>query len=51
MDDQLTIIPLGIILMFLGAGCEVGRSCIVLKYKGKSVMFDCGVHAGLNGMN
>ena len=35
----------------IGGGCEVGRSCIILKYKGKTVMFDCGVHMGLNGMN
>ena len=44
MDEQLSITP-------LGAGCEVGRSCILLKYKGKTIMFDCGVHMGLNGMN
>ena len=34
--------PLGnesyILLFFKGAGCEVGRSCIILKYKGKTVM-------------
>lgn len=26
------------ILFVIGAGCEVGRSCIVLKYKNKTVM-------------
>ncbi|KAJ1721986.1 endoribonuclease ysh1 [Coemansia erecta] len=41
-DDLLKITP-------LGAGREVGRSCIVLQYKGKTVMLDCGLHAGLNG--
>ena len=30
-EDKLTITP-------LGAGLEVGRSCIVLSYKGKNVM-------------
>jgi Cft2 family RNA processing exonuclease len=30
-SDQLTIMP-------LGAGCEVGRSCILLKFKGKTIM-------------
>jgi cleavage and polyadenylation specificity factor subunit 3 len=30
----------------LGAGNEVGRSCGVLRYKGKTVMLDCGIHPG-----
>ena len=30
----------------LGAGQEVGRSCIILRYGGKTVMLDCGVHPG-----
>lgn len=30
----------------LGAGREVGRSCIIAKFGGKSVMFDCGSHMG-----
>lgn len=33
----------------LGAGSEVGRSCIILKYLGKTVMFDCGIHPGFSG--
>ncbi|KAK9862033.1 hypothetical protein WJX84_006221, partial [Apatococcus fuscideae] len=33
----------------LGAGQEVGRSCIMLKYAGKSVMLDCGIHPGYSG--
>ena len=41
--DQLDITP-------LGAGSEVGRSCILLSYKGKNVMLDCGIHPGLSGM-
>jgi cleavage and polyadenylation specificity factor subunit 3 len=34
----------------LGAGSEVGRSCVLLAYKGKTVMLDCGIHPGLSGM-
>lgn len=43
-NDLLVIKP-------LGAGQEVGRSCIVLEFKGKRVMLDCGIHPGLNGMD
>eukprot|EP00055_Hartaetosiga_balthica_P006575 m.20886 g.20886 ORF g.20886 m.20886 type:complete len:740 (+) comp5297_c0_seq1:2658-4877(+) len=42
-EDQLTIIP-------LGAGQEVGRSCHLLKYKGFTIMMDCGIHPGLEGL-
>jgi len=55
-ENKLTITP-------LGAGLEVGRSCIVLSYKGKNIMvfhfflfshlikkkFDCGVHMKFTG--
>ncbi|CAD7943440.1 unnamed protein product [Amoebophrya sp. A25] len=41
--DTLEITP-------LGSGNEVGRSCVVMSFKGKTVMFDCGVHPGLTGM-
>jgi len=46
MDDGniLTVTP-------LGAGSEVGRSCIVVTYRGRTVMFDCGVHPGMTGAN
>ncbi|ESO95466.1 hypothetical protein LOTGIDRAFT_188747 [Lottia gigantea] len=40
--EQLIIQP-------LGAGQEVGRSCIMLKFKGKKIMLDCGIHPGMNG--
>ncbi|XP_066245733.1 cleavage and polyadenylation specificity factor 73 [Euwallacea similis] len=43
-SDQLTIRP-------LGAGQEVGRSCIMIEYKGKKIMLDCGIHPGLSGMD
>jgi integrator complex subunit 11 len=32
----------------LGAGQDVGRSCIVVTLGGKTVMFDCGMHMGFN---
>ena len=36
---MLTIMP-------LGAGQEVGRSCIVVKYRNHTIMLDCGIHPG-----
>ena len=42
-EDVLEITP-------LGAGSEVGRSCILLRYKDKTVMLDCGIHPGLSGL-
>ncbi|KAL2644670.1 hypothetical protein R1flu_012257 [Riccia fluitans] len=41
--DKLDITP-------LGAGNEVGRSCVVMTYKDKTVLFDCGIHPGYSGM-
>ncbi|KAK9469534.1 beta-lactamase-like protein [Lipomyces arxii] len=35
----------------LGGGNEVGRSCHIISYKGKTVMLDAGVHPALNGLN
>ncbi|XP_035828983.1 integrator complex subunit 11 [Aplysia californica] len=32
----------------LGAGQDVGRSCILLSIGGKNVMLDCGMHMGYN---
>lgn len=34
----------------LGAGCEVGRSCVVVKFEGFTAMFDCGVHPAHSGI-
>ncbi|KAF7256420.1 hypothetical protein EG68_06681 [Paragonimus skrjabini miyazakii] len=39
-SDRLTVMP-------LGAGQEVGRSCILLTFKGKKIILDCGIHPGL----
>jgi len=35
--------------MPLGSGREVGRSCHVLEFQGKSIMLDCGIHPGRTG--
>lgn len=43
-SDLLVIKP-------LGSGQEVGRSCIVLEFKGKRILLDCGIHPGLNGLD
>ena len=32
----------------LGAGQEVGRSCVIVKIKDLRIMFDCGVHMSYN---
>lgn len=42
-DDELTFIA-------LGGGNEVGRSCHVLRYKGKTVMLDAGIHPAYDGL-
>ena len=41
--DMMEITP-------LGAGQEVGRSCVLLKFRGKQVLFDCGIHPAFTGM-
>lgn len=40
-----------IIIKPLGAGNEVGRSCIHLKYKNKELLLDCGVHPAYTGVS
>ncbi|KAI9206499.1 beta-lactamase-like protein [Polychytrium aggregatum] len=42
-NDILKITP-------LGAGSEVGRSCVLLEFKGKTVMLDCGLHPAYTGL-
>ncbi|KAK3157672.1 hypothetical protein QOZ80_2AG0125890 [Eleusine coracana subsp. coracana] len=34
----------------LGAGNEVGRSCVHVSYRGRAVLFDCGVHPAYSGV-
>lgn len=43
MDETLKITP-------LGAGTEVGRSCIIVEYKGRKIMLDCGIHPAHRGI-
>lgn len=37
------------VIMPLGGGQEVGRSCILLQYQGRNIMLDCGCHPGREG--
>ncbi|KAG6334215.1 hypothetical protein ID866_4873, partial [Astraeus odoratus] len=37
-------------ITLLGAGQEVGRSCCVLRYRGKTIVCDAGVHPAYTGM-
>jgi cleavage and polyadenylation specificity factor subunit 3 len=34
----------------LGGGNEVGRSCHIIQYKGKTVMLDAGMHPAYDGL-
>ena len=40
--EQILFIP-------LGSGQEVGRSCHLLRLKGKTIMLDCGLHPAFSG--
>ena len=44
MEDTLQITP-------LGGGKEVGRSCHLLEFRGRSVLLDCGIHPGRSGLD
>eukprot|EP00053_Salpingoeca_punica_P011156 m.99812 g.99812 ORF g.99812 m.99812 type:complete len:609 (-) comp15603_c0_seq1:155-1981(-) len=41
MTDSIRVVP-------LGAGQDVGRSCVLVTLGGKNIMFDCGMHMGYN---
>ena len=43
MEDMMTITP-------LGSGQEVGRSCHLLTFRSTTVLLDCGIHPGYDGM-
>jgi len=43
-EDVMTITP-------LGSGQEVGRSCHLLEFRGLTILLDCGIHPGYEGMN
>lgn len=42
---QTRILPM-VCSLFAGAGQDVGRSCVVVRIGGKTLMFDCGMHMG-----
>jgi cleavage and polyadenylation specificity factor subunit 3 len=42
MEDSMCIMP-------LGGGQEVGRSSILLQFRGRNIMLDCGSHPGREG--
>jgi cleavage and polyadenylation specificity factor subunit 3 len=42
--DNLSVLP-------LGSGGEVGRSCVILTYKGRKIMLDCGIHPAKDGLD
>lgn len=35
----------------LGSGQEVGRSCHLIEFRGTSILLDCGIHPGYDGLN
>lgn len=37
-------------ITLLGAGQEVGRSCCVIQYRGKTIVCDAGVHPAYSGI-
>jgi Cft2 family RNA processing exonuclease len=44
MEDVMTITP-------LGSGQEVGRSCHLLEFRGLTILLDCGIHPGYDGIS
>ncbi|KAF1947528.1 endoribonuclease YSH1 [Clathrospora elynae] len=52
-DDPIDLIDPSDELMFLclGGGNEVGRSCHIIQYKGKTVMLDAGMHPAYEGLS
>jgi cleavage and polyadenylation specificity factor subunit 3 len=44
LEDTLTITP-------LGSGQEVGRSCHLIQFRGRTVLLDCGIHPGRSGLD
>lgn len=49
---SIRVVPLGtppspyVALIAIGAGQDVGRSCVLVSIGGKNIMFDCGMHMG-----
>lgn len=49
IDDQIIHIMQKVSILPLGAGCEVGRSCIILTINNKKIMLDCGLMINKGG--
>jgi Cft2 family RNA processing exonuclease len=43
------LIDLFLLSFVRGAGQEVGRSCILLEFKGKKILLDMGIHPAFSG--
>ena len=51
-DPQLMAAPGDFMeIMPLGAGSEVGRSCIYIECKGRRILLDCGIHPANDGIH
>ncbi|CAO2652521.1 Nn.00g008040.m01.CDS01 [Neocucurbitaria sp. VM-36] len=51
-DDDDPIDPSDeLLFLCLGGGNEVGRSCHIIQYKGKTVMLDAGMHPAYEGLS
>lgn len=50
-DDEEPVDPSDeLMFLCLGGGNEVGRSCHIIQYKGKTVMLDAGMHPAYDGL-
>ena len=47
-SDRVKLYKMDIKVTPLGAGQDVGRSCLLLSIGGKNIMLDCGMHMGFN---
>ncbi|QIW96236.1 hypothetical protein AMS68_001754 [Peltaster fructicola] len=51
LEDDEPIDPSDeLLFLALGGGNEVGRSCHIIQYKGKTVMLDAGIHPAYDGL-
>ncbi|PSN74216.1 hypothetical protein BS50DRAFT_567082 [Corynespora cassiicola Philippines] len=51
-DDEDPVDPADeLMFLCLGGGNEVGRSCHIIQYKGKTVMLDAGMHPAYEGLS
>ncbi|KAI5802667.1 beta-lactamase-like protein [Pyronema domesticum] len=50
VEDEIIDESDNLTFLCLGGGNEVGRSCHILQYKGKTVMLDAGVHPAYDGL-